>query len=137
MSDEKYSIQAAEPPPSPVESDTDFLFNAEEVGALLGCRKEHVQTLVKRGIIPGTKIGRSWIFVRSQIREYVLQTCMNNIKAKGPECANATSKPAAGTNETVHQQNSGPVLAGREPRVVRKRRPRPGRPRKDLGSWDT
>lgn len=129
MTDTKHPVQAADPTLFSAESETIFLLNAEQVASLLGCTKEHVQTLAKRGIIPGTKFGRSWVFVRAQIRQYVASTCADNIKAGTPENPD-TGTVSMGTEDPMPQ-----AMPTRKPRAFRQKRARPGRPRKDLGCW--
>lgn len=47
--------------------------NSEQCGELLHCTPKHVEELAREGEIPGTKIGREWIFVRSDMLAYLAE----------------------------------------------------------------
>jgi excisionase family DNA binding protein len=49
--------------------DTDFL-NCQEAAQRLGCTRQHVSRLVRRGQLIGQKIGRDWIISRDSIKRY-------------------------------------------------------------------
>lgn len=57
------------------------LINAEQACAILGCSKEHLETLADRGELPATKYGRGWIFVTAQLIHHVAQDCAKNVRA--------------------------------------------------------
>ncbi len=50
---------------------------------------------------------RSWIFVLSQIQDYVKKACLSNIKSHSPKCPNATST-RAGSKEPMKPETTGP-----------------------------
>ena len=45
--------------------------DSDECAALLRCTSEQVEELARAGEIPGLKIGRSWLFVRSDLLAYL------------------------------------------------------------------
>ena len=47
--------------------------DSEECAALLRCTSEQVEELARAGEIPGLKIGRSWLFVRSDLLAYLAE----------------------------------------------------------------
>jgi excisionase family DNA binding protein len=47
--------------------------DSEECAALLRCTPEQVEELARAGEIPGLKIGRSWLFVRVDLLDYLAQ----------------------------------------------------------------
>lgn len=47
--------------------------NSEQCGELLHCTPKHVEELAREGEIPGTKIGREWIFVRADLLAYLAE----------------------------------------------------------------
>jgi len=49
--------------------DTDFL-NCQEAAERLGCTRQHVSRLVRRGQLTGQKIGRDWIISRDSIERF-------------------------------------------------------------------
>jgi hypothetical protein len=51
----------------PSASNQDETIDAEAAATLLHCDSYQIETLARRGEIPGTKIGRGWIFLRSQL----------------------------------------------------------------------
>ena len=46
---------------------------AADVAELLSCTEEQAEELTRRGEIPGTKFGKSWIYVRSDLLAYVAE----------------------------------------------------------------
>lgn len=44
-----------------------------EVAELLNCTEEQVEELTRKGEIPGTKFGKSWIYVQSDLLSYVAE----------------------------------------------------------------
>lgn len=44
-----------------------------EVAELLNCTEEQAEELTRKGEIPGTKFGKSWIYVRSDLLAYVAE----------------------------------------------------------------
>lgn len=47
--------------------------SAAEVAVLLSCTEEQAEELTRKGEIPGTKFGKSWIYVRSDLLAYVAE----------------------------------------------------------------
>jgi excisionase family DNA binding protein len=47
--------------------------DSEECAALLRCTPEQVEELARAGDIPGLKIGRGWLFVRTDLLDYLAQ----------------------------------------------------------------
>ncbi len=47
--------------------------DSDECAALLRCTSEQVEELARAGEIPGLKIGRSWLFVRSDLLAYLAE----------------------------------------------------------------
>jgi excisionase family DNA binding protein len=129
MTDTNHLIRAADLTPFPAESENDFLLSAEQVATLMRCTKEHVQTLARRRTIPGTKFGRTWVFVGAQIRQYVANTCADNIKAGIPNNSDTGIASEGSEHPATQTDPTGKV------RAIRQKRAGPGRPRKDLGSW--
>jgi excisionase family DNA binding protein len=67
------SIQAPEviedyKPPS-------LTLDLEEAAAILKCHPDSLRHLVKHGDVPGTKVGRAWVFVESQLMEWLEERC--------------------------------------------------------------
>lgn len=55
--------------------DLPAVIDAEQCAAMLRCSRAHVEELADRGILPGTKIGRSWIFVVQQLLVQLESIC--------------------------------------------------------------
>lgn len=53
-------------------SDTEII-GTEECATLLHCTSEQVEELARAGEIPGFKVGRPWLFVRSDLLAYLAQ----------------------------------------------------------------
>lgn len=47
--------------------------DSNECATLLRCTPEQVEELARAGEIPGLKIGRSWLFVRADLLDYLAQ----------------------------------------------------------------
>jgi len=47
--------------------------DSNECANLLRCTPEQVEELARAGEIPGLKIGRSWLFVRADLLDYLAQ----------------------------------------------------------------
>ena len=50
---------------------TEETMNAEECAKLLHCTPEQVEELARAGEIPGLKLGRGWLFVRTDLLSYL------------------------------------------------------------------
>ena len=46
-------------------------FNLREAAAFLHMHPEEVRTRAKRGIVPGAKIGRCWVFIDVDLAEFI------------------------------------------------------------------
>ncbi len=46
---------------------------SDECAALLRCTPEQVEEMARAGDIPGLKIGRSWLFMRSDLLAYLAE----------------------------------------------------------------
>jgi hypothetical protein len=46
-------------------------FNLPEAADFLHMHQEEVRTRAKRGLIPGAKIGRRWVFIEDDLAEFV------------------------------------------------------------------
>jgi excisionase family DNA binding protein len=47
--------------------------NSAQCAELLHCTPEQVEELARTGEIPGLKIGRSWLFVRTDLLDYLAE----------------------------------------------------------------
>lgn len=52
---------------------TDDTIDSEDCAKLLHCTPEQVEELARAGDIPGLKLGRSWLFVRSDLLAYLAE----------------------------------------------------------------
>lgn len=50
-----------------IDLNDDETIDSETAAVLLHCDSQTVESLARRGIIPGTKFGKSWVFLRSQL----------------------------------------------------------------------
>lgn len=53
-------------------SDTETI-NSTQCAELLHCTPEQVEELARTGEIPGLKLGRSWLFVRKNLLDYLAE----------------------------------------------------------------
>jgi excisionase family DNA binding protein len=65
------------------------LINAEEFAVELKCSPEQVEELARAGEIPGLKLGRGWLFVRSDALAFLAQRARD-------EAAERRAKAAGG-----------------------------------------
>lgn len=49
------------------------IITSAEVAELLSCTEEQAEELTRKGEIPGTKFGRSWLYVRSDLLAYIAE----------------------------------------------------------------
>lgn len=49
------------------------MIDSEECATLLKCTPEQVEELARQGEIPGTKLGRGWLFVRADLVAYIAE----------------------------------------------------------------
>ena len=47
--------------------------NAEECAGLLDCTSATVEEMARNGDLPGLKVGRGWVFVRSDLLAYLAE----------------------------------------------------------------
>ena len=78
--------------------------DATEAAAMMRCTPEQVEELVRDGELPATKIGRSWIFLRSVLLDHLARRSLE-------EMAERRAKRRA-----AHQQDQKP--AQEEPRQL-------------------
>ncbi len=48
-----------------------MILDAPTCAALLRCSVSHLHRLAREGIVPGTKVGRGWVFIESDIVEWL------------------------------------------------------------------
>ena len=48
-----------------------MILDAPTCAALLRCSVSHLHRLARDGIVPGTKVGRGWVFVEADIVEWL------------------------------------------------------------------
>lgn len=68
----------------------------EEAGRLLRCHPDTVRKMAKAGEIPGTKVGRAWVFYTERLLEWLDARCK-----------------AQETSRRIHDQTGGSALATR------------------------
>jgi excisionase family DNA binding protein len=120
--------------PSPSVAGLELILDAAQAAVLLHCSKEHVETLARRGQLPGVKYGRSWVFLATQLRRQIATDCTRNLEQTVGGAAEPSVRHATVTQEQSPALAPAPTTA-EPPAVPRQKRPRPGRPRKDLGTW--
>jgi excisionase family DNA binding protein len=98
---------ATAPLPSYVET-----LNAEQAAALLFAETETVLTLARSGNLPGTKIGKSWVFLREDVLTFLRHRVQKD------------------TGERLRQLEAkkNPIAVLIEPRPKRRRREPPALP---------
>jgi hypothetical protein len=75
-------------PASPATEESGFDRNADETidvnaaAKLLHCDFEQVEFLARRGEIPATKIGRGWIFLRTQLINSIAERASNEARLR-------------------------------------------------------
>lgn len=70
--------------------------SASEVAQLLNCTEEQAEELTRRGEIPGTKFGKSWIYVRSDLLAYVAERARREAEER-----RASKQGRAGTHKVT------------------------------------
>lgn len=52
---------------------TEVTINAAQCAELLKCTEDTVEELTRKGELPGIKIGRGWIYVKSDLVQYLAE----------------------------------------------------------------
>lgn len=56
------------------------ILDVRQAASLLGCSKQHLETLAARGNVPAAKIGRGWIFTSAQLLLHVAALASANLR---------------------------------------------------------
>ncbi|WP_431509793.1 helix-turn-helix domain-containing protein [Variovorax sp. DAIF25] len=56
--------------------------DSEECAEILRCTAERVEEMARAGDIPGLKIGRNWLFVRSDLLAYLAEKAREEAQAR-------------------------------------------------------
>lgn len=75
---------------------------SEECADMLRCTVEQAEELARRGEIPGLKIGRSWLFIRSDLLTYLAEKARDEAQDR-----RAKRQPSV---STLPQKKRHPVL---------------------------
>lgn len=67
----------------------DDVLDVEQVAELLRCEPVTVERMARAGELPGTKFGRSWVFVRSLVIEAVRDRIVGATAKPEPEASPA------------------------------------------------
>ena len=81
--------------------DTHDTLDAAGAAALLNAEAETVLLLARRGELPGTKIGKSWVFLRIDLLDFLSA----KVKADTARRRKQVSEPAIPTGVLVAQQS--------------------------------
>lgn len=74
--------------------DTPDTLNAAEAAALLYADTETVLALARRGELPGAKIGKSWVFLRSDVLNFLHERVVQETEQRRRERATLPSPSA-------------------------------------------
>ena len=64
------------------------LLETKEVAEILHCSTHHITTLRKSGLLPGTRLGKGWLYSENDIQHFLYVTHgkdLNNLKDMTPE----------------------------------------------------
>ena len=86
----------------------------EEAAALLRCHPETARRMAKAGEIPGAKIGRSWVFYRERLLEWIEARCQSGL-TKGQ----TKEDPMIGVNPLASRL-AAKLAAARDERIKRR-----------------
>ena len=64
--------------------------NAADAAAVLHADQETVLMLARKGELPGAKIGKSWVFLRSDVLEYLSNRVKQETDLRRKACVDAT-----------------------------------------------
>ena len=68
--------------------------DTEQCAELLHCKPDQVEELARTGEIPGLKLGRSWLFIRSDLLAYLAEKARSEAQDR-----RAKRQPAANVRE--------------------------------------
>lgn len=91
-----------------------------ETAALLHADTETVMHLARRGDLPGTKIGKSWIFLRSQVLSFLAERIRSDTESRRHNCDNIATatlvgKPARSRRRPLPALPAIPLVATEKP----------------------
>lgn len=79
--------------------------NSDECAELLRCTAEQVEELARAGEIPALKIGRSWLFLRSDLLAYLAEKARHEAQER-----RARRQPSAPTQLVKPRRQIPPAL---------------------------
>lgn len=81
--------------------------NAIDAAAVLHADPETVLLLARKGDLPGAKIGKSWVFLRSDVLDYLSNRVRQETEQRRKACADTT--PVAALTEKASSRRRRPL----------------------------
>jgi excisionase family DNA binding protein len=84
--------------------------DAQEVALLLRADAETIMVLARRGDLPGTRIGRGWVFLRDDVLAYLrARITADTAQRKNSECRNPPAPTAVALIRRPSRKRTAPV----------------------------
>lgn len=93
----------------------------EDAAPILRCTAEQVELLARTGEIPGVKFGRSWVFVRADLIDWIRERGREEAQERRERKQPA---PAPGYRLTRQRRSAPPVLPQPAPAIAAALSPR-------------
>ncbi|WP_373987820.1 helix-turn-helix domain-containing protein [Duganella sp. BuS-21] len=91
--------------------ETDVTLDVDQAAAMLHADRETVLNVARRGELPGTKIGKSWVFLRSNVLDYLkLRIEADTARRKQVAAATHAAVAVAVTSPQHHRRTKLPTL---------------------------
>ncbi len=68
---------------------SDETLDVTEAAALLHAESETVMQFARRGELPGARIGKSWVFLRTDVLSFLRQRILSDTEERHRQCAKA------------------------------------------------
>jgi excisionase family DNA binding protein len=98
-----------------------MLLTTQQAAELLRCTPDTVRAWASAGKVPAAKVGKSWLFDREQLADFIRATARRNVR----EChsTDATAPPTGGSASQL-----AAVAFANLPAPQTRRRPKPTKP---------
>lgn len=96
---------------------TEITINAAQCAELLQCNEATVEELTRKGELPGIKIGRSWIYVKNDLVQYLAEKARAEAEARR-ESVRASMQATPITPKVKPRRQVAPALPALPPRVA-------------------
>lgn len=81
---------------------------ADQCAELLRCTTDQVEELTRKGELPGIKIGRSWIYVKADLLDYLAARARTEAEERRLDLQSRLNKASTGATPTIRPRRTQP-----------------------------